>query len=43
MASEVIRNDEDPEPRNVEECQHKNDWPKERKEVTQAKLNSLEK
>ena len=23
-----IRNDEDPEPRNVEECRHINDWPK---------------
>ena len=23
-----IRNDEDPETRNVEECRHINDWPK---------------
>ena len=37
-----IRNDEDPEPRNVEECQHINDWPK-WKEVIQTKLNSLTK
>ena len=28
VASKVIRNDEDPEPRNVEECEHRNDWPK---------------
>ena len=26
VASEVIRNDEDPEPRNVEEYRHRNDW-----------------
>ena len=32
----------DLEPRNVEECRHKNDWPK-WKEVMQAKLNSLTK
>ena len=37
-----IRNDEDPESRNVEERQHRNDWPK-WKEVIQAKLNSLTK
>ena len=37
-----IRNDEDPEPRNVGECQHRNDLPK-WKEVIQAKLNSLTK
>ena len=40
MAS--IRNDEDSEPRNVEECQHRNDWPK-WKEAIQAKLNLLTK
>ena len=40
MAS--IRNDEDLEPRNAEECRHRNDWPK-WKEVIQAKLNSLTK
>ena len=28
VASKVIRNDKDPEPRNVEECRHRNDWPK---------------
>ena len=27
VASNIIRNDEDPEPWNVEECQHRNDWP----------------
>ena len=37
-----VRNGEDPESRNVEERQHKNDWPK-WKEVVQAKLNSLTK
>ncbi|KAL6313754.1 hypothetical protein AAG906_010173 [Vitis piasezkii] len=42
MASNIIRNDEDPEPRNVEECRHRNDWPK-WKEAIQAKLNSLTK
>ena len=42
VASNIIRNDEDPEPRNVEECRHRNDWPK-WKEVIQAKLNSLTK
>ena len=40
VASNIIRNDKDPEPWNVEECQHRNDWPK-WKEVIQAKLNSL--
>ena len=28
VASDIIRNDENPEPRNVEECRHRNDWPK---------------
>ena len=42
MASEVIRNDEDPEPQNVEECRHRNDWPKWKKTI-QGKLNSLTK
>ena len=28
VASDIIRNDENPEPRNVEECWHRNDWPK---------------
>ncbi|RVW17178.1 Retrovirus-related Pol polyprotein from transposon RE1 [Vitis vinifera] len=39
---DIIRNDEDPEPRNVEECRHRNDWPK-WKEAIQAELNSLTK
>ena len=42
MASDIRRNDEDPEPRNVEECRYKNDWPK-WKEAMQAELNSLTK
>ena len=42
MASDIIRNDEDPKPRNVEECRHRNDWPK-WKEAIQVKLNSLTK
>ena len=37
-----IRNDEDLEPRNVEECRHRKDWPK-WKEVIHVKLNSLAK
>ncbi|WKA13112.1 hypothetical protein VitviT2T_030444 [Vitis vinifera] len=36
------QNDEDPEPRNVEECRHRNDWPK-WKEAIQTELNSLTK
>ena len=35
----IIRNDEDPEPQNVEECRNRNDWPK-WKEVMHAELNS---
>ena len=42
VASDIIRNDEDPKPRNMEECRHRNDWPK-WKEAIQAKLNSLKK
>ncbi|RVW81532.1 Retrovirus-related Pol polyprotein from transposon TNT 1-94 [Vitis vinifera] len=42
VASDIIRNDEDPEPRNVEECRHRNDWPK-WKEAIHAELNSLTK
>ena len=42
VTSDIIRNDENPEPQNVEECQHRNDWPK-WKEVIQAELNSLTK
>ena len=40
MTLYIIRNDEDPEPQNVEECRHRNDWPK-WKEGMQAELNSL--
>ena len=39
---DIIRNDEDPEPQNVEECRNGNDWPK-LKEAMQAYLNSLMK
>ena len=42
MALDIIRNDEDPEPQNVEECRNRNDWPK-WKEAMQAELNSLMK
>ena len=42
VASDIIRNDEDPEPRTVEECRHRNDWPK-WKEAMQIELNSLTK
>ncbi|RVW79791.1 Retrovirus-related Pol polyprotein from transposon TNT 1-94 [Vitis vinifera] len=42
LVSDIIRNDEDPEPRHVEECRHRNDWPK-WKEAIQAELNSLTK
>ena len=37
-----IRNDEDSEPWNVEECRHRKDWTK-WKEAIHAKLNSLTK
>ena len=40
--SDIIRNDEDPESRNVEEYRHRNDWPK-WKEAIQVELNSLTK
>ena len=40
MALNIIRNNEDPEPKNVEECRNRNDWPK-LKEAMQAELNSL--
>ena len=42
VAHDIIRNYEDLEPRNMEECQHRNDWPK-WKEAMQAKLNLLTK
>ena len=42
VALDIIRNDEDPEPQKVEECQHINDWQK-WKEAMHAELNSLMK
>ena len=42
MALDIIRNDENPEPQNVEECRNKNYWPK-WKEAMQEELNSLMK
>ena len=42
VTSDIIRNYENPEPRNMEECQHRNDLPK-WKEAIHAKLNSLTK
>ena len=41
VALDIIRNDEDHEPQNVEECcRHRNNWLKQ-KEAMQAELNSL--
>ena len=40
VALEIIRNYEDPEPQNVEECQYRIDWSK-LKEAMQTELNSL--
>ena len=42
VTSNIIRNYEDPKPRNVEDCRHKNNWSK-GKEAMQAELNSLTK
>ena len=42
VALDIIRNDEDLEPQNVEECRNRNDWPK-WKEAMQVELNSLMK
>ena len=42
MTLDIIRNDENPEPQSVKECQNRNDWPK-WKEAMQAELNSLMK
>ena len=39
---DIIRNDEDPKPQNVEECRHITNWLK-WKEAMQAKLHSLMK
>ena len=39
VASDIIRNDDDLEPRNVEECRHRNDWLKmERSYISKVKL-----
>ena len=40
LTLDIIRNDEDPKPQNVEECRHRNDWPK-YKEAMHVELNSL--
>ena len=40
MALNILRNDEDLEPQIVEECRHRNDWPK-WKEAMHTELNSL--
>ena len=42
MALNIINDDEDPDPKTVEECRHRNDWPK-WKDVIQTELNSLAK
>ena len=42
VASDIIRNNEDLKPQNVEEYRHRNDWPK-WKEAIQVELNSLKK
>ena len=42
MASNIIKNNEDPKAQNLEECRHRNDWPK-WKEVIQVELISLTK
>ena len=42
VSLDIIRNDEDPKPQNVEECRNRNDWPK-WNEAMQAELNSLMK
>ena len=42
VALDIIKNDEDPESQNVEECRNRNDWSK-WKEAMHAELNSLMK
>ena len=42
MIIDIIRNDEDPKPDTIDECQHRKDWPK-WKEYILTKLDSLEK
>ena len=33
VAVNILRYDEDPKPQNVEECRHRNDWPKWKKAI----------
>ena len=40
VALDIIQNDVDPEPQNVNECRQRNDWPK-WKDAMQAELHSL--
>ena len=40
VAMDIIRNDEDQEPQNVNECRHRNDWLK-WKEAIKTELRSL--
>ena len=42
IAVEIMQQDEDLEPRSVNECRQRNDWPK-WKEAIQVELTSLEK
>ena len=42
VAIDVMINDEDPEPKSVDECRKRDDWPK-WKEAIQSELNSLNK
>ncbi|KAD6794515.1 hypothetical protein E3N88_05411 [Mikania micrantha] len=42
VALEVMENSEDQEPRSIEECKHRNDWPK-WKDAIETELNSLVK
>ena len=42
MALNIINDDDDPNPKTVEEYRHRNDWPK-WKDVIQTELNSLAK
>ena len=40
VALDIIQNEDDPEPQNMNECRKRNDWPKWR-EAMQAELHSL--
>ena len=42
MALNIVNDNEDLEPKSVEECRQRDDWPK-WKDVIEAKLNSLSK